>query len=144
LRADSSALKKVEFVCGDFFNLIDFNSIDKNDGIYRFVYMDPPYIPISISSKFTQYTKSAFGENEQKAVNDLAHVCELYNIDVMISNSYSEGNVLNAYENFNKHIVYATRNINSNGTKRGKIPELLYTTYSDTKISHKQKSAELL
>ena len=135
LRADSKALQDVEFVCGDFFDLIDFNSIDVSDGVYRFVYMDPPYVPITESSKFTQYTKESFGTDKQRQVNDIAQICKLYNMRVMISNSYAAGrDDDDVYKNYNKYTVYASRDINSKGNRRGKIPEVLLTTYDNIKL----------
>lgn len=142
LLADSEALQKVEFTCMDFFNLIDFNQIDSNDGVYRFVYMDPPYVPISESAKFTQYTKESFDSNKQKEVDTIAQICKLYNIDVMISNSYAAGRGDDdVYKNYERFTVYANRNINSKSDSRGKIPEIILTTYSNIKM---RRTAEII
>jgi DNA adenine methylase len=59
LRNISEALQNVEIVCGDYTLAKSF--IDGN----TFVYIDPPYRPISQTSAFTSYTADVFDDNEQ-------------------------------------------------------------------------------
>jgi DNA adenine methylase len=59
LRNISEALQSVEIVCGDY--TLSSNFIDSN----TFVYIDPPYRPISQTSAFTSYNSDAFDDNEQ-------------------------------------------------------------------------------
>jgi DNA adenine methylase len=59
LRNISEALQSVEIVCGDY--TLSSNFIDGN----TFVYIDPPYRPISQTSAFTSYNSDAFDDNEQ-------------------------------------------------------------------------------
>lgn len=95
-----------------------------------FVYFDPPYIPVTATSSFTSYVKDGFNEKDQIKLRDLAK--ELYErgVSVMISNSSAPA-VYELYKEFPFHIheVYAKRAINSNGEKRGKVKEVIITTY---------------
>ena len=92
------------------------------------IYFDPPYVPISNSANFKSYHQSGFSHNDHldlvKTVKELvAKGCF-----VMISNSHCE-ETLELYKEFNINIVMAKRAINSNGAKRGKIKEILVTTF---------------
>ena len=59
LRNVSEALKNVTIVCGDY--TLSKGFIDKE----TFVYIDPPYRPISATSGFTSYNTDTFDDNEQ-------------------------------------------------------------------------------
>lgn len=59
LRNIHNALQNVTIVCGDYSLSKQF--IDKN----TFVYLDPPYRPISATSAFTSYNSDTFDDDEQ-------------------------------------------------------------------------------
>lgn len=56
----SASLKNITIKCGDYKECIDF--IDKN----TFVYIDPPYRPITPTSSFTSYSETEFKDKEQR------------------------------------------------------------------------------
>lgn len=97
------------------------------DGDY--VYLDPPYEPLSATSSFTAYAKDAFTLSDQTALRDLlARIsgrCQW-----MLSNSTAES-IERLYDQpgMHKFYVLAARSINAAGKGRGKIPELLVTNY---------------
>ncbi len=103
-----------------------------------FVYFDPPYRPISVTSGFTSYTKEDFNEEAQKELARYYNELNTKNARLMLSNSnpkntnqkddFFEEN----YKGFNINEVYAKRMINSNSKKRGEISELLITNYNET------------
>ena len=64
LRRDSDALKKVEFLCGDYSKA----TAPKGCNDQAFYYFDPPYRPLNPTSDFSRYTKEVFGEKEQIAL----------------------------------------------------------------------------
>lgn len=94
-----------------------------------FVYLDPPYEPLSLTSSFTAYAKDAFTRDDQTALADmlerLTPRCEW-----MASNSTAEF-IERLYERpgMHKHHVLASRSINSAASGRGKIQELVVTSY---------------
>lgn len=129
LRAISEILQKTEIQCGDFTANKDF--IDE----YTFVYFDPPYRPISKTSSFTSYSKFDFGEVEQKRLAEYYQLLSKKNAKLMLSNSDPQNQDINdfffenLYKNFRIEKVDASRMINSDGNKRGKIKELIILNY---------------
>ena len=93
-----------------------------------FVYFDPPYVPLSKTSSFTAYSKGGFGEAEQLALRDLFLHLSQKGAFVMLSNSDTEF-VRQAYKEFKIEEVQATRALNSDAKKRGKISELIIRNY---------------
>jgi DNA adenine methylase len=101
-----------------------------------FVYFDPPYRPISPTSSFTSYSSNRFGDAAQIALAEFfAHLHDQYGAKLMLSNS--DPSPINPeddfferlYGRFRIHRVWASRMINSQADKRGKITELLITNY---------------
>lgn len=93
-----------------------------------FVYFDPPYIPISETSSFTSYTQDGFSYEDQVRLRNIFIKLSNKNVYCMLSNSSSQI-TLDLYKQFNIHQVEAKRNINSIGSKRGKISEVIITNY---------------
>ncbi|MDD2796588.1 MAG: DNA adenine methylase [Candidatus Pacebacteria bacterium] len=122
LRKVSKALQGIELKVGSYSEIL--TSAKKGD----FVYLDPPYYPLSKTSSFTAYTNQCFLEKEQVKLRDTFLELSEKGCFVMLSNSdtpftrkiYSEAKITK---------VYAGRMINSNALKRGKISELVITNY---------------
>lgn len=93
-----------------------------------FVYFDPPYYPISSTSSFTAYNRYSFTATDQIKLRDTFSELAERGVKVMLSNSDCPF-IRDLYNSFNIHTVSATRAINSNAQKRGKITELLITSY---------------
>ena len=93
-----------------------------------FVYFDPPYYPISATSNFTAYNRYAFGAEDQIRLQQTFAKLAGRGIPVMLSNSDCAF-IQTLYQDFPIHIIKATRNINSNAKRRGKITEVLVTSY---------------
>ena len=93
-----------------------------------FVYFDPPYQPLNQTSNFTSYTRYSFGEADQIRLRDTFERLRDRGVHVMLSNSDCEF-IRDLYSGFSIHTIYASRHINSQGSKRGKITEVLITSY---------------
>ena len=106
----------------------DFEIAVKNAKKGDFVYFDPPYMPLSKTSYFTGYTHSGFNENDQERLAKVFHELSDRGVYVMESNSSTDF-IKNLYKDFNLLEVDARRNINSVGTKRNSIKELIITNY---------------
>lgn len=125
--ADSELLQRVEILTGDFSETIN------HAGQNNFFYFDPPYKPLSETSSFNSYSKENFNDEEQirlgefcKHINRLGYGFILSNSDVKGKNP--QDNFFDElYEQFEIQRVYATRMVNSNAKKRGKLTELLIT-----------------
>ncbi len=97
-----------------------------------FVYFDPPYHPISDTSSFTGYSIDGFGEREQKRLKLTCDQLSDRGCSVLVSNS-NASLIRDLYSDSRYEIVEvrASRTINTVGSKRGKIGELLiYNKYA--------------
>lgn len=93
-----------------------------------FVYFDPPYIPLSTTSSFTSYTEDGFGEKDQIRLANKFFELASKGVKVMESNSDTE-TTRKLYKNANIYEVKASRVINAKASGRGKINELIITSY---------------
>jgi DNA adenine methylase len=93
-----------------------------------FVYFDPPYHPLSETSGFTSYTKEDFGDRDQTALAQTFRRLDKRGCLVMLSNSPTPL-VRSLYQGFRFEVLKAKRAINSKGTGRGAIDELLVMNY---------------
>lgn len=95
-----------------------------------FVYFDPPYVPASKTSSFTAYASEGFDENDQRAL--AAHALELARrgVQVMLSNSDTPL-VRELYAGCRIDSVECARAINSRGSGRGPVPEVIVTAGYD-------------
>jgi DNA adenine methylase len=124
-----SKLQNAEIICDDFSKCLDYA------GDRSFVYLDPPYRPISKSSNFVGYT-DAFDDQEQKRLKDVFDILSKKNRSLcMLSNSDPKNTDTNdnffddLYADYNIDRVLARRNINSKSSKRHSIFELLIRNY---------------
>jgi len=133
IKADSELLNRVELVIlnGDFEQTIDHLS----DGFNLF-YFDPPYRPLNATSSFNSYSKEDFNDEEQIRLRDFCvKLSEYPNVKWMLSNADCSAKnpddtfFEEIYRGFNINRVYASRAINANPNKRGKLTELLITNY---------------
>ena len=125
LRNIHTALQNVTIVCGDY--TLSKSFIDNK----TFVYIDPPYRPISDTSGFTSYNSDVFDDNEQIRLAKFIDEINAAGAKIVLSNSDPKNinpkdNFFDdLYKSYKIHRVSATRMINSNAEKRGKINELL-------------------
>ena len=125
----SQVLQKAQIIHGDFQDSKRY--INK----HTFVYLDPPYRPLSPTAGFTSYSKEDFGNEEQIR---LAEFCKQINnrgAKFLLSNSDPKNEnpkdhfFEDKYKGFVIERVKATRAINCKASGRGQINELLITNY---------------
>lgn len=95
-----------------------------------FIYFDPPYLPISKTASFTNYTRGSFPENEQKKLADVFEKLNKKGCLLMLSNSYHPL-IKKLYSKYRIETVKAGRVICCDPTKRGKIKEIVVLNYKD-------------
>jgi DNA adenine methylase len=120
LRACSAALAKVELVVSDF----EQAALRAKKG--DFVYFDPPYVPLSRTATFTAYAPGGFGADEQARLANLFDRLARRGVEVLLSNS-DVPEIRELYGAYRIEIVKATRAINSKGSRRGPVSEVLVT-----------------
>lgn len=106
----------------------DYSEILKQADKKCFVYLDPPYHPISESSNFTGYVQGGWNMYDQI---DLKTACDELNkkgVKFLLSNSSADF-IKDLYKDYKITIVKANRAINSNGADRGEVDEVLIRNY---------------
>ena len=113
----------------------DFSEIQNLAKPKTFVYFDPPYRPLSKTASFKSYSQFDFNDDEQKRLASFYQNLHCQGTKLMLSNSDPkniDGNdnfFDELYSNFNINRIQANRMINSKGSRRGSISELLITNY---------------
>ena len=133
IRKDSILLQRVEILNGDFEKTFAYANGD------TLFYFDPPYRPLSNTSSFNDYTKEPFNDDAQirlkkfcDRVNNAGYKFMLSNSDCKEKNE--DDNFFDIlYSTYKIERVWASRSINSNPSKRGKLTEILVHNYLQTK-----------
>lgn len=102
----------------------DFAAVRERAEPGDLVYFDPPYVPLSVTSSFTHYTRHGFSNDDQVRLRDVAAELKARGVQVMLSNSAAEA-VRQLYDGFDILEVRATRLINSRAERRGHVTELI-------------------
>jgi len=123
LRSASLALQSAHIELRSFEEVLDY-AHDRSD----FVYLDPPYYPVSATSRFTEYNRRSFTQEDHVQLRDVFSTLAQRGVNVMLSNSDCSF-VRELYQGFSIHTISASRSISSKITKRGKISELLITNW---------------
>lgn len=129
IMAVSKTLENTYIINGNYDeseDLIDENSL---------VYFDPPYRPLKNTSSFTTYAGFEFTDEHQIELAGFYKRISDKGAKALLSNSDPKNVDLNdnffddLYSEFTIERVQANRNINSKGSKRGKINEILVRNY---------------
>ena len=124
IRAVSKYLNtsKIQILSGDYEEVL------KDIPINSFVYLDPPYHPLSDSPNFTGYIQGGWSEEDQIRLRNVCNSLNDRGIKFLLSNSSADF-IREIYAGYNIHIVKAIRAVNSDSTKRGQVNEFLISNY---------------
>ncbi len=122
LRACALALSHAEIRTGEF-ECIE-QSLEPDD----FIYLDPPYVPISPTANFTGYSKEGFDLTMQTRLLEFCRRLNAKKIRFMLSNSSAPW-VVESYREFSIEFVSVPRAINSKADGRSNVQEILVTNY---------------
>jgi DNA adenine methylase len=123
LSAASACLQKTVIDVMGFDQVLRYARSSKD-----FVYFDPPYYPISATSRFTAYNRFDFTEADQIKLCEVVSKLTKRGVKVMLSNSDCPF-VRELYQDFQVHTIHSSRSINAKASTRGKITEVLVTNY---------------
>jgi len=124
LRAVSEYFNRANII----FTCQDFEAALQRAAKGDFVYLDPPYDPLSETANFTEYDKGGFNRDEQIR---LKRVCDKLNkkgIKFLLSNSATDF-IMELYKDYKIKIIKAKRAINSKADRRGEVDEVLVMNY---------------
>ncbi len=122
LRSASRALAGVRLLVQPYFETISMAG--KGD----FLYLDPPYVPLSGTAYFTAYSPGGFGPADQVRLADCVTQASGRAANFALSNAYVPS-VLELYREFRIERVPATRRINCDASKRGVVEEAVVMNY---------------
>jgi DNA adenine methylase len=98
--------------------------VSEND----FIYLDPPYKPMSETAYFTKYTNYGFVDEDQTQLASIFKELDKLNCKILLSNSNTEL-IRDLYKDYNLKEVKAIRAINCKGSKRLGHTELIISNY---------------
>lgn len=124
LRAVSHYLNSAE----THLSSVDYSEVLANLVKGTFVYLDPPYDPVSDSASFTGYTRWGFSRNEQVRLRECCDDLSIRGIKFMLSNSATDF-IMEQYSEYNITVVKAKRAVNSAGDRRGDVDEVVVRNY---------------
>lgn len=122
LQAASKVLKYVKITSGSFVDAV--SNAKEGD----FVYFDPPYYPLNPTSSFTSYSVDDFSEEDQRKLKLVFDDLTKRGVKVALSNSDTPF-IRDLYKDYRQEFVLAGRAINSVGSKRGKVSEIVVLNY---------------
>lgn len=113
---------------------LDFSEIIKRAKKGDFVYLDPPYDPVSETASFTGYDVNGFSKEEQERLKKEVDEATDRGCKVMQSNS-STPFIHSLYSDprYKILVVPVSRAINSNALARGKVDEVIILNYDPEK-----------
>ena len=126
--SDSQLLQNVEILTGDFRQTLNYATAP------TLFYFDPPYRPLSDTSSFNDYSKEAFDDAAQIRLKEFCDEVNAAGHSFMLSNSDPKGKdgdtfFDDLYSEYVINRVWASRNVNANASKRGKLTEILVHNY---------------
>ena len=122
LRAAATALRNVEI------RPRDFEDSMREAAERDFVYLDPPYVPLSKTSSFTAYARDPFGAAEQDRLALALRTLGERGVPALLSNSDC-ALTRKLYRGLPRHKVPVRRAINSAAAGRGAVGELLVKSH---------------
>ena len=112
----------ITFFSGDFASVLE--QVPKGG----FVYLDPPYDPVSDTASFTGYNRGGFGREEQVRLKECCDALTARGVKFLLSNSATPF-IRELYSSYRVSIVQARRAVNSVASRRGAIEEVLVRNY---------------
>ena len=137
LLTDSTLLQKVEILTGDFAAMETFASDE------TLFYIDPPYKPLTATSSFNSYAKEVFGDPDQIRLKEFCDRIDLRGSSWILSNSDVRSNdpandFFDAlFSEYNIKRVWASRSVNANPEKRGRLTEIMVLNTGRNKFPEK-------
>ena len=107
---------------------LDYKEVLENLPDNTFVYLDPSYDPVSDTSNSTGYSRGGFSRADQIRLRECCDDLHQKGLKFMLSNSATDF-IKEQYAAYHITIVHAKRAINSVGTKRGDVNEVVVRNY---------------
>ena len=120
LRAASLLLRRTTILCGDYKEILSAHAREGD-----FIYIDPPYLPISKYADFKRYTKEQFYEEDHYELAKEVYRLHEMGCTVLLSGS-NHPLIFELYDGFKIEVFQTRRNINKDAKKRTGEDVLVY------------------
>jgi len=104
-----------------------YSDIESLVGEKDFVYLDPPYAPLTATSNFVSYTKEGFDVEDQKDLRDFCNRLQAKGAYFAVSNSNCQL-ITDLYSSYNQHVFTVNRTLNSKKDNRKQSAEEILIT----------------
>ena len=141
---DADNLRKLSVALGQPRTVLAVQDFDRAlgaVGMGDFVYLDPPYAPVSRTAHFTSYTSERFGQHDQAQLQRTVIRLAERGVHVLLSNSFAPDISALYAENaeargagLRARTVEARRAINSRASARGAVLEYLITNIPEAAV----------
>lgn len=111
-----------------YFSCMDYAEVLAQVKRGTFVYLDPPYDPVSVTSSFTGYAKHGFSRDDQIRLRACCDDLDRRGIQFMLSNSATPF-IMDQYAMYRITVVRARRAVNSVAGRRGGVDEVVVRNY---------------
>lgn len=112
LRAASRALQGIEILCGDYKDVLA-----KTARAGDFIFLDPPYLPISKYADFKRYCKEQFYEEDHRGLAEEVTRLQKLGCHIVLTNS-NHPLVYELYKPYEIEVISTRRNISSKAKTR--------------------------
>ena len=112
LHLASDVLKKADILCGDYFLVLEHYAKSGD-----FVFLDPPYLPISHNADFKRYTKEQFYEDDHVELSKIIDILHDRGCYVILTNS-NHPLVHKLYASYKIEVIQTKRHISCHGDTR--------------------------
>ena len=112
LKTASETLKKAEILCGDYLLVLEHYAQPGD-----FIFLDPPYLPISEYADFKRYTKEQFYEEDHVELAKIIMRLQERGCYIILTNS-NHPLVHELYAPFTIDVIQTKRHISCNGSTR--------------------------
>lgn len=112
------------------FSCEDFETALQPAAAGDFVYLDPPYDPVSDTANFTGYDKGGFGRDEQVRLKETCDRLDREGVRFLLSNSATDF-IMGLYRGYRIEVIRARRAVNSRADRRGVVDEVLVMNYEE-------------
>ncbi|GHT05530.1 hypothetical protein FACS189423_09790 [Bacteroidia bacterium] len=118
-------LNDVEIKTTDFESIL--NAVKDNS----FIYLDPPYRPITKTANFTDYYKLGFTEKDNERLMESLNILNKRKIKFMLNNSFplNDNYLAEYYTDYKVSVITANRMMSSISDRRCKVSEVVVTNY---------------
>jgi DNA adenine methylase len=124
----NNILNAARLLQGSEIHLADFGAVLAMAQPGDFIYLDPPYYPLSATANFTNYTRLNFPAAEQQRLADWLHILDQRGIAFLLNNSDTPF-TRQIYAGFSIDVALAKRMINSDASKRSAVNELIVKNF---------------